>query len=67
VSELQGYFAVFQLKGNPPVLAGCTRCGRKFLTPKELLNNPAAAREYLLGKYLDHRCPYIRETIRLDY
>ena len=59
MSDLPEEFSlsVFKRKGNTPILAGCSRCGLKFLTPENLLYNAEAARKYLLEKYNRHRCP----------
>jgi len=49
-------FSVLKYSEKTPVLAACTRCQLKFLTPSKMMKDWEAASEYLLGKYNDHRC-----------
>jgi len=49
-------FAVLRYREKTPVLAACTFCQLKFLTPAGMMNDPVAADEYLWRKYISHRC-----------
>jgi len=48
-------FSVVKYRQETPVLARCTRCELKFLTPSGM-TDPQAANDYLLNKYFSHRC-----------
>jgi hypothetical protein len=49
-------FSVLKYRENTPVLAVCTRCQLKFLTPAGMMKDWQAASDYLWKKYSDHRC-----------
>ncbi|MGC1650744.1 MAG: hypothetical protein WA741_33385, partial [Candidatus Sulfotelmatobacter sp.] len=49
-------FSVLKYSEKTPVLAACTRCQLKFLTPLQMMKDWAAASEYLWRKYSNHRC-----------
>ena len=49
-------FSVLKYRERTPVLAACTRCQLKFLTPSQMMKDWEAAREYLWRKYGNHRC-----------
>ena len=48
-------FVILQCRKKLPMLAGCSRCNLKFLTPPNF-DDESVARQYLWNKYLDHRC-----------
>jgi hypothetical protein len=49
-------FSILKYRERAPVLAVCTRCQLKFLTPSQLMRDCETATEYLWKKYSDHRC-----------
>jgi hypothetical protein len=49
-------FSVLKYKGQTPVLACCSRCQLKFLTPTKMMDDSYAAHEYLCKKYDSHHC-----------
>lgn len=49
-------FSVLRYREQTPVLAACTRCQLKFLTPAGMMGDWQAAIDYLRKKYSDHRC-----------
>lgn len=49
-------FAILRYRDTTPVLAACTRCQLKFLTPAQMMKDHAGAAEYLWRKYTDHQC-----------
>jgi hypothetical protein len=49
-------FTFLKYSDRIPVLAACTRCQLKFLTPSQKMKDWEAANEYLWRKYSDHHC-----------
>jgi hypothetical protein len=50
-------FKIFQYQGKTPLLAGCQRCGLKFITPRSMLKEyPEVIEGFLRDKYELHEC-----------
>jgi hypothetical protein len=49
-------FSVLKYRNKVPVLAVCSRCQLKFLTPTQVMGDSEAATEYLWRKYSEHTC-----------
>ena len=49
-------FSILKYRGQTPILAVCVRCDLKFFTPSEVMKDDEAAGQYLLMKFLGHRC-----------
>ena len=47
---------MLQYVGKTPSLAGCSKCQLKFFTLAELMKHPAAAIDYLKGRFANHYC-----------
>ena len=48
-------FVVYAEEKGVPLLAGCKKCGLKFLTPPRS-REPSLARSYLWNKFVVHLC-----------
>jgi hypothetical protein len=49
-------FVILKHVNRVPSLASCTRCQRKFFTPRAYQGDPVGAEQYLLGKFEQHKC-----------
>jgi hypothetical protein len=49
-------FVVLRSAGKVPMMAACTRCGRKFFTPSTVKRDVLAAQAYLEEKFARHAC-----------
>ena len=49
-------FSILKYRGQSVAIAACPRCHLKFFTPSKLMEEGAAAEEYLWKKYNEHWC-----------
>ena len=49
-------FVILRCEGQTPSLAMCQRCQIKFFASRELTHRGQEAREFLFGRFLDHKC-----------
>lgn len=54
--KLELRFVILRYEGKIPWMAGCTECQRKFFTPNSFAGDQAAAAQYLLDKFVHHKC-----------
>jgi len=52
-------FVILKRERQTPSLAMCQRCKIKFFTPRALTNDPREAEEYLWGRFVNHKCPFV--------
>ena len=49
-------FKVLRVVGQVPSMAMCTRCKLKFFVPNDFLRDADGAKEFLVDRFLAHKC-----------